>query len=74
MTEKSVAEKKYEDWIFMVAHAAGNLPKWYNPRTRRSELTAESTERLRGMVDDTKQMINPYYMELVEQASQISFC
>ena len=67
MTEKSIAEQKFEDWGFMIIHAAANLPRWYNPRTRRSELTAESSERLCGMINDTRQMIDPFCMELAEK-------
>ena len=61
MTEKALAEQKYIDWSFMITHAAANLPRWYNPRTKRLELTNESKERLDRIANDTKHMVDMYY-------------
>jgi len=68
MTEKTLAEKKFIDWAFIITHAAANLPRWYNPRTRRLELTTESTERLDRIANDTKHMVDLYGKELAEKA------
>ena len=68
MTEKTLAERKFIDWGFIITHAAANLPRWYNPITRRLELTTESTERLDRIVDDTKHMVDLYGKELAENA------
>lgn len=67
MAEKTLGEQKFEDWSFMIVYAAGNLPRWYNPRTRRSELTTKSTERLHGMINDTVHMIKPWCEELAKE-------
>lgn len=68
MTEKTLGEQKFDDWGFMITHAAANLPRSYNPKTRRSELTIESSERLRGMIDDTISMTKPFCDELAKEA------
>jgi len=68
MTEKTLAQQKYENWSLMIIAAASELPRWYNPRTKRSELIPESTKRLRDMIDDTKHMIQPMCEEWTVEA------